>query len=231
MKLFFQPLAALVALLFLCQCAAVDLRKGQIDELVNDQAEQRGRALMQSTYEAMGYNALSSTETYEVTANFKWNGFWLLMPMNSFPQNNKKDIQMRFVTNTFDGQVEYLEGPRKNRVYGVQSWQHYRQSNQESPMRTTNNAKYPWGLATYHYLIESPMRLLSAEIIKYAGEKIWSGQTYDLVFITWGSEEPNKEYDQWLVYINRETGFVDLAQVTLSDFWMPTPNSMEHATI
>ena len=75
------------------------------------------------------------------------------------------------------------------------------------------------------------MRILDAEIIKYAGETEFEGQMYDLVFATWGKEENHKEHDQYLIYINQETGFIDLMQVTINDFFLPMPGNMKDATI
>jgi len=179
----------------------------------------------------MGYDHLMNTQVYEMTAHFKWKGALLLMPMNSLPGNNDKDIHFRFATNSFDGQVQYLEGRKKHNIHGLQSWQGYYAKGSEDDFAECNSKRYAWGLSTYHYLIEAPMRLLNAEIIKYAGEKRVSNTLYDLVFVTWGSEEPNRQFDQWLVYINRETKFIDMTEVTISDFFVPTPKGLQHGSI
>lgn len=75
------------------------------------------------------------------------------------------------------------------------------------------------------------MRLLNAEIIRYAGEKQFEGKTYDLVYTTWEKDEPHKEHDQWLVYINKETGMIDLTELTINDFFLPMPRAIKGATI
>ena len=54
---------------------------------------------------------------------------------------------------------------------------------------------------------------------------------YELVFVSWEKDEPHKEHDQWLVYINRKTKFVDLTQLTIRDFWMPFPPNMAQGTV
>lgn len=71
------------------------------------------------------------------------------------------------------------------------------------------------------------MRLLGADIIRYAGEISFNGQSYDLVYVTWGQDAPHKEHDQWLIYINKTTGMLDLTEVTINDFFMPTPNGLK----
>jgi len=178
----------------------------------------------------MGYDKLLTTETYQVSAKFDWKDIYLTMPMNALPGNNNKDVEFRFATNTFDGQIAYKEGRKENQVYGLQSWTGYKRKDADAVVEEKDSKRYAWGLATYHYLLEAPMRLRGAEIIKYAGEKEVDGQMYDLIFITWGSEKPNKEFDQWLMYVNRETKFVDLAEVTISDFFLPMPKGLQHGT-
>lgn len=218
-----------VIVILLQSCRAVDLRTETVMNNPNLK-EQKGKELLEQSFFKMGYDQLAKTEVYQVNIKFKWKGIWLAMPMNTFPGSNKKDIQFRFVTNTFDGQLKYLEGRKKDLVVGLQSWQGYKIKPNEE-LKEKAHARYDWGLATYHYLLESPLRLLSADIIRYAGERHRNGINYDLVYVTWGTEAPNKNYDRWLVYINKETGFIDLSEITINDFFLPMPKGMQHATV
>ncbi|MEL6919211.1 MAG: hypothetical protein AAFO99_15955 [Bacteroidota bacterium] len=211
-------------------CKSVDLRSQYLLERP-DKQETKGYELLESSMKKMGYDKFAQTEVYEVTAQFKWKGIWLTMPMNAFPGNNQKDLQFRFATNTFDGQLEYLEGRKKGVVQGLQSWEGYKIQKDSDRIKRHEHDRYIWGLATYHYILESPKRMLDATIIRYAGEKEFEGKVYDLVYATWGSEEPNKKYDRWLIYINRETGFIDLTEVTINDFFIAMPKGMQHGTV
>ncbi|MEM6772705.1 MAG: hypothetical protein AAF597_19155, partial [Bacteroidota bacterium] len=182
------------------------------------------------TYHAMGYDRLAASKTYEVNSRFDWKTMWSLMPMNALPGNKNNDIHFRFSTGTFDGQVTFLEGRKTGKTYGMQAWQGY-QITKDGTLKTNDSKRYGWGLPTYHYVIEGPLRLLGADIVRYAGETTFEGQTYDLVYATWGEDAPHKEHDQWLVYINRETKMTDLTEVTINDFFIPTPEGMKAATI
>ncbi len=222
---------ALATSLLFTACSIANL---QTDSLAAGQIpspETKGRELLQMTYEKMGYAALKNVDVYEMTANFKWAPVWSTMPMNALPGNKDNDIQFRFATNSFDGHVEFLEGPRTGKVYGIQSWENYQQDELSAPVKKLGSKRYPWALTAYHYLTEGPMRLLGADIIKYAGEKEFNGKTYDLVFATWGDGTQKKKYDQWLLYINRETGFTDLTELTITDFFLPMPGGMKNATV
>jgi hypothetical protein len=213
-------------------CTISNLRT---ETLVGSQAKispaEKGRQLLQMTYKKMGYDKLHEVEVYETTANFKWSPLWTTMPMNALPGNKNKDVQFRFAADSFDGQVEYLEGGKEGKVYGLQSWESYQQKEAEATVEKLGSKRYPWALATYHYLIEAPMRLQSADIIEYLGETTFNGKSYDLVFVTWGNGDQRTEYDQWKLYINKATGFIDLSEITITDFFLPMPNGMKSGTV
>ncbi len=212
-------------------CKTVDLRTDYVKEQPAQTAEEKGRQLLADAAQKMGYDKLANTEVYETTANFKWKGLWPLMPMNSLPGNLNKDIQFKFATNSFDGQVKYLEGRKEGLVQGLQSWEGYKIKRNNGELKQHEHDRYIWGLATYHYLVEAPLTMKDAEIVRYAGEKEFDGQSYETVYVTWGTEEPNKQYDRFLVYVNKDTGFIDMAELTIGDFYLPMPKGMQHATV
>ena len=219
------------AFLLIQSCKSIDLRtEAMITEDVTS-LEEKGKKILHHAYLKMGYDHLINTEVYETTAFFDWKGLWLLFPMNAIPGNNKKDIQFRFATNSFDGHVEYLQGRKKGIIQGLQSWQGYKSEIGSDIIKEHEHDRYIWGLATYHYLLESPITLKDADIVRYAGEKKFNNQDYDLVYVTWGSESPNKQYDRFLVYINKDSGFIDLMELTIGDFFLPMPKGMQHATV
>lgn len=211
-------------------CAVRDLRTDYAKNTQEIADFEKGKRLLERSYLKMGYDNLDQTNNYEVKSLFDWKWPWTWMPMNALPGNKGKVIKFKFATNTFDGNILYTEGRKKGNVYGVQSWQSY-ELKDGKPLEQVKGKRRKWGLATYHYLIEAPMRILDAEIIKYAGETEFEGQMYDLVFATWGKEENHKEHDQYLIYINQKTGFTDLMQVTINDFFLPMPGNMKDATI
>ncbi|WP_299433523.1 hypothetical protein [uncultured Aquimarina sp.] len=230
MKLLIRLPLYFMFILMIQSCGSVDLRSDYLISNPN-QADTKGRGLLEASMEKMGYNKFSKTDVYEVTAQFNWKKGWLVMPMNAFPGNNKNDLQFRFATNTFDGQLEYLEGRKKGVIQGLQSWQGYKSHSKKDELKKHEHDRYIWGLATYHYILESPFRILDATIIRYAGEKEFENKQYDLVYATWGSEEPNSKYDRWLIYINKETGFIDLTEVTINDFFITMPKGLQHGTV
>ncbi len=218
----------MVMVLTITSCKMIDLRTDYARTHQTETASEKGKRLLNETYLKMGYDKLESYQSYSVNSLFTWKPVWAVMPMNSLPGNYKNNIQFNFALNSFDGSVNYLEGRREGKRYGIQSFNAYKK---KGTIKEVKAKRETWGLATYHYVIEAPKRLLGADIIRYAGETTFEGQEYDLVYVTWGKDEPHKEHDQWLVFINKETGFTDLTQVTINDFFLPMPNAMKGGTI
>lgn len=223
--------STLLLLVLLASCKTADIRSDYALQSQTSSDFEKGRALLEEAYLAMGYDQFTNVETYEVKSVFDWKMPWGMMPMNALPGNKNKEIQFRFTPNTFDGQVTFLEGRKEGQTYGLQSWELYHQKGPDARPEQINNKRYGWGLPTYHYVIEAPMRLLQAEIIRYAGQAEHNGQQYELVYATWGQDAPHKEHDQWLVYINKETKMIDLTEVTINDFFMPMPPGLKDGTI
>ncbi len=215
--------------LLVSSCKMADIQTDYMSASQNVDDDKKGRQLLEESVKAMGYDNLQNVSTYQVNALFDWKFPWKTMPLNSLPGAKGNSIQFRFRTNSFDGQVEYLEGRNKGEAYGLQSWQTYKIKNDE--IELTNDKRRSWGLSSYHYMLEGPYRLLNADIIRYAGTSTFEGKDYDLVFVSWHKAEPQKEYDQWLLYINKNTKFVDMSNLTIRDFFMPFPPNMAEGTV
>lgn len=187
MKTTFTPI---LFILILSSCKLIDLRTSVIHSDPNEVLELKGRKLLAESVKAMGYNHLTEFSTYETTVNFKWRFPWSIMPMNAFPgtgKNGRKSHEFDFIPNTFDGTITYA---KSGKVYGLQSWQSYQKIDNQ-PVKFKKDKRRSWGLGTWHYLLESPYRLLTkAPVIKYAGKEKLGEITYEKVFITWGQEAP-----------------------------------------
>lgn len=72
-------------------------------------------------------------------------------------------------------------------------------------------------LAAYPYLMELPFRLLDASKVAWIGEREHDGQRFDLVFATWQSFDPHTQHDQFVLWIDRGSGRVAMAQYTIRD--------------
>ena len=63
-------------------------------------------------------------------------------------------------------------------------------------------------------------RIKNAPSISYAGEKEFRGANYDLVFCSWKTADPHQEHDQYIAWINKETGLMDFTQYTIRESYL-----------
>lgn len=186
--------------------------------------EAKGIDIMKKAWIAHGIDSLNAHEVYEFTAIDDWQR--LMAGMGKlWPQKNTK-LHLKYVPNTFDAQVTFLDGETEGMKAGLQAWQYYeKQVNGEVDFDLQNNAKYRFGMAAFQYFMELTGRLNNAEYIRYAGEKEFNGKLYNLVFATWGSLEAHPEHDQYLLYFNQENNMLEYVSFTVRDNYLDMPGS------
>lgn len=218
------PLAAVLGLsLFATSCLS-DLRPNLVKEQPNSaELEEKGRALLQQMAAAQGAEALAAHETFEVTAQLDINGMWDMINMDPLRSKKNQDIRMSYVVNSFDGRIKYLNKKRAGDIYGLQAWETYVQKKGETQPTFKKKKRWEWGLAAFHYMLEVPLRIQSAPIVRYGGEREFEGTTYDLVLASWGGEKPSKKYDQYVFFINKTTHLADMVQINIREHYMPVP--------
>lgn len=187
--------------------------------------EEKGKALLEASSKAQGFDHFNKHEVYEFVTEDHWQG--PMAGMGKLWSNKKTRMLFRYVPNTFDATVEFLDGKKKNKVAGLQSWNYYeKESNQsEANFNVKSNARYIFGMAAFQYFTEISQRLSNAPIIRYAGEKQFKGTEYELVYVTWESIKPNKDYDQYIVYINKNTKVIEYLSYTLRDNYLKMPGA------
>ena len=66
-------------------------------------------------------------------------------------------------------------------------------------------------------------------MVLYAGERKLGDKTYDLVYLTWGKQQPQKMVDQYVVWINRRTKLIEWVRYTVRDFGGFVTSYMEYS--
>lgn len=69
-------------------------------------------------------------------------------------------------------------------------------------------------LPAIRYLADFPFRILEAELFAPAGEAPFGGRVFDRYLATWKSLAPNSEFDQYVVWVARDTGRVEVIEYT-----------------
>lgn len=175
-----------------------------------------GLKVLNEMAEAHGLKYLDSIETYSFT--MKKESFSALANMNSpFPADNPS-IRMDVLPKTFTSRLIFLSGEWKDKVWGIQSWRTYEGTvGTDFQFNEENNKRREYLLPTYQYFIEVPQRIFEADIISHAGERTLEGKKYDLVYATWNKPEPQKEVDQYMLWIDKSTKILRKLHYTVRD--------------
>ncbi|WP_422858450.1 hypothetical protein ACOKFD_13830 [Flagellimonas sp. S174] len=216
----FSLLFTLIIVLIVQSCKIADL---QTSELNPDLPHREDKAiqLLDGVIKKYRLDILETSKNYSFKAKDDWKGLYAIA--NPFPKDNEL-MQIRFRPFSFDGQFNYLE-TRNKTIYGVQSFKHYR-INEEGKVSFRRKKSISFTLPAIQYFFELPLRLRNAPILKYAGVRDFENKTYDLVFATWDKLKPHKEHDQYLLYIDRESGNLSFASYTVRGMYLPVPKSV-----
>jgi len=209
-------LFAFCSYLFLSTACLSDLRTDSLKQRNSTEAKQKkGKQLLEEMMTAHGGLAdWKAQKTAETVLTDEWFGLFgkLLKPWKANPQKMKHQILL----DTDISRVEFLDGPIIGEIWGIQYWNTYKQEQGKAAIFKQDKNSY-FILPTVSYFFEMPFRVVSAEIVSYAGSTVLDGQTYELVYVTWKQEQPNKQMDQYLIYIHPERKLIDWVEFTIRD--------------
>jgi len=201
--------------IFLTSCLT-DLRtEFNKTEGYSESNQQKGRALILAVNKTVGINKLKDFKSYTVQFSDEFLNF-----SGAFanPYKNKKtNFKLDLVPNSFNSKMTYLNGKEKDRVSGMTDWKTYSIKNDKKIYKKDKRTQF-W-LPTYQYFIEFSMRILDADKISYAGIQTYNNKEYELVLASWKSYEPQRKIDQYLIWISKKTGRIEILQYTIRDYY------------
>jgi hypothetical protein len=190
-----------------------DLRPDTLRPVSAD-AERRGRERLRRLAERHGLSAFMHHRTLDLVATDTWPGgspWW---------GEVRQRLRSQSLLRTFTSRVELQNGRHAGEIWGLQSWAAYRtRAGSEADVRFLDAPapEIEFYLPTLQYFTELPFRLLGASLVADAGEATLAGRRFDRVLATWGSFEANPQHDQYLLWIDRETGLLRSVRYTLRD--------------
>ncbi len=203
-------------LLLFTGCGTADLRSPTIrSQGIVDAAARQGRTLLESAARAHGMSAWQGFTNTQATMRDDWDNFMMSL-FGMVPWDEEDEFDIRFQNNSYNARLSFLDGDRRGEVWGVQAWRTYKQM-PGAELEFVHDSDVEFMLPTVLYFIELPFRILSAELLSYAGEGEFKGQSYDKVFATWQKAEPHSDNDQYIVWINKESGLIDLVEYTVRE--------------
>lgn len=191
----------------------VDLRPIYLGNKIAQKDFLKGKILVKEMQDAYGgkENWLAhKTGSYIQTADWYENKFGVAN-WDTIPQR----FQMTSILGTDNSEFTLLNGANKGQTWGVQNGKSFQIKNGQQDF--TPHAKYQHKLIYKNYWFQFPFRFSEAPIIAYAGERTVNGKTYDLLYATWGSESANSEYDQYVLYLDKQTRMVEWLNFTVRE--------------
>ena len=193
-------------------CRSVDIRTTEVKQDFNTE---KGTEVLKQMYQAHSAFLWDSIDTYSLHLTDEFYGIAGKFG-NPFPKN-KADFMFHAIPNTFTSKVIFQDKKWNGRVWGIQSWQTYSSKSNVIELDKKNDKNIEFWLPTYQYFIEIPNKIFEADIISYAGERTFNGKKYDLVFASWKTDNPQKDIDQYILWINQETHILELLHYTVRD--------------
>jgi hypothetical protein len=186
-----------------------ELKNGQITE----GKASKGKEILLRAANKHGkqkWNLNNNLEIIGIDDWFNWMGDVFINP---FP-NARQKIKLQMLLGTWTSRLELLDVSRVTEVWGIQSWNTYRsQVGQKPDFQPDKEIRF--FLPTFQWWFEFPFRIISASVISALSES--QSSKFDRVFVTWGSLEPNRELDQYIIYINKQTGLINRIEYTIRD--------------
>ncbi len=205
--------------LVLSSCSIADLRTPEIKQ--DRQAaslQQKAQVLLTTAIQKQGLDQTDRFSTYEVVGSDHWKG--LLGKMGNIWNWKQEKVAMRYALGDFDGQIEVLEGKKKGWIGGIQSWDYYEVSNGQYDTDVKDDKRIMFGLAAYHYYFELASRLGTAPLVRYVGKGEIEDKAMEKIWVSWGNER-TKDYDQYVLWIGKESGLIEAASHTIRDTYLP----------
>lgn len=191
----------------------LDIRTASILNGVEAADYKKGKALiaeMETAYGGKEQWKAYKKAVFVQSAN--WYGRKAISHWDALPQRFVLSCEL----GTDNSELKLLNGPNKGVRWGIEDGNTYSiRPNQEKKAEEYN--RYSDKLLFKNYWFQFPFRIGEAEFISYAGEEMVEGQAYDLVFATWGSEAANTTYDQFVLYLNKETHLIEWLHFTVRD--------------
>ncbi len=216
MKKQYFLLVSLFLLIATLSACLSDIRTPYLkDKGVSDANIKKGKTLLKEMAAAHGMDAYLSHKNVQIKLRDEWTKG--IKRAAAMPwHKNKELVQLQYLVNTYDSRLMFLEGKAKNDIWGLQNWMSYEQKKgEEAVLKKSKKIKF-W-LPTVQYFMMMPFAIQEAEIVSYAGEEMLNGKKYDLVFASWKTDAPQKNIDQYLLWINQQTKLLEIAQYSIRD--------------
>ncbi len=197
-----------------------DIRPEEIRGSLSVEREAEGRRWLQRSVEAHGgAEALARLRDARVEGELAFVTFMGRAMVNVFPDDVQR-YELDLLLGTDDMRLKLVGGERDGEVWGVQQWAVYRTLPGGEPTFfpvDAPDANIKFWPPTMAYFLFMPWRIVEAPVVQYVGDRTVDGVDYAVVFATWGGLEVDPTVDQYLQYIDKQTGLTRWTYFTVRD--------------
>lgn len=201
------------ALVMTMGCSTADLSTDNLRDQ-DSQPDLREKAI--KIYERLlnargGYNTYKSFESVRLRGADVWHSSFVRL----FTPVTEQEQKFEVVFATKGGEISYifLNGTRKGQSIGVANGKTYRVV--EEKREFSDSSKIRVYLEPLTHYFQWPYKLFESPVLLYAGEDNIENQSYHLIFASSGGVAASPEHDQYVIYVNKKTHYVDYIDFTL----------------
>lgn len=190
-----------------------DILASQQDQAFSEADYLKGRQLIAEMEDAYGgkHNwGLYRTARFVQTAD--WYDRLKISHWDTMPQR----FEMICNLGSDDAILLLLNGPNRGDYWGIEGGKTYAWGPDSNKVYVANE-RYGQKLLFKNYWFQFPFRIGEAEIIAFSGTREVNGKQYETVFATWGSEAANRDFDQFVLYLDPETKLCEYLYFTVRD--------------
>jgi hypothetical protein len=196
----------------ICFSGCSDIRTNLVKKEVN---RYKGVQLLRKMGEAHQISTWDSVATYSVYFQEHFYGKIGQMA-NPFPDEITK-MELDYIPGTFNGRITFLSGEWQSQVWGVSEGATYEKVTLLDSTEFVKNKDAAFWVPTYQYFIEFPARIQEATAVGYAGQKEVNQQICEGIMVSWGTLEPQRKVDQYLIWVNQTTHQIVKIEYTIRE--------------
>lgn len=196
-------------------CSLTDLRQDLTAPISNGPVQDpRAQEIIDSVLNSYGgRQKWESVKRTSLTYSDAWPGIMFRLGGPWIP--NTQQVQHSFWNGTFDSEMKLLNGPEEGLTWKYYQGDAFKIIAGRQIATPDNDVEFY--LPTYQYFVEFPYRLTEIPILKYGGDTTFKQLNYHLIFGTWQTVAPNEKFDQYVIWVNKETFFIDYLSYTIRD--------------
>ena len=192
---------------------SVDIRNDYLKKGITEEDILKGKDLLNKMEDACGGRQNWSKYTYGIfIQKADWYGRTKISSWDTLPQL----FQMTCKLESNDSELILLNGKNKGSKFWINGDIYSAQKLNDDIVKVNKNP-YHEKMIFKNYWFQFAFRIGEAQIISYAGEEKINDKTYNVLYATWGEETANKNYDQFLLYLDQSTNQLEILHFTVRD--------------